>query len=296
MGSDAANRFDAYIARADACLDACLPPAAHQPARLHEAMRYVVTAGGKRVRPLLSYGAAEALDVDLDSVDSIGTALELIHAYSLVHDDLPAMDDDELRRGKPTCHIAFDEATAVLAGDALQALAFDVLVRPVGAVHESRAGALVQALATACGSRGMAGGQMIDLQAAGRPLSLEELEQMHALKTGALIRAAVELPAIGVDAPAEQRDALAHFGTCVGLAFQIQDDILDIEASTEELGKPQGSDEARGKPTFPALLGLEASRRRARSLLDQSLDALSVLPGDSSLLAALARFIVERRQ
>ncbi|MEM9301958.1 MAG: polyprenyl synthetase family protein [Pseudomonadota bacterium] len=284
-------RFASYADRVDAFLDGLLPGADVEPSRLHEAMRYVVTGGGKRVRPLLTYGAAEALAIDADRVDAIAAALELIHAYSLVHDDLPAMDDDELRRGRPTCHIAFDEATAILAGDALQALAFEAVVQGAGAA----AGPLVAAFADACGSQGMAGGQVIDLQAVGHAMTLADLKRMHALKTGALIRAAVVLPAVLVDAPSIQRKALTGFGECIGLAFQIQDDILDVEGSTEELGKPQGSDEAREKPTYPSLVGLDASHRMANEALADALDHLRALPGDHSLLSALARYIVLRR-
>ena len=282
------DRLREWTRRADAQLQACLPAVEEPPQRLHQAMRYAVTGGGKRIRPLLAYAAAEAIGLPLPAADAIGCALELIHAYSLVHDDLPAMDDDDIRRGRPTCHLAFDEATAILAGDALQALAFEILAeQPAG-------GRLVADLARACGSRGMAGGQAIDLAAVGCILSREELEHMHALKTGALIRAAVRMPALRAASPPAILAALDEYGACVGLAFQIKDDLLDVEGDTATIGKPQGSDAARNKPTFPAAMGLQGSRELATSLFEQALASLRRLDGDTTMLDRIARYIVER--
>ncbi|MDX1571705.1 MAG: polyprenyl synthetase family protein [Xanthomonadales bacterium] len=281
----------ALTERVNRVLDTSLPDQTSEPRRLHEAMAYSVTAGGKRVRPLLAYGAGEALGLTEAIIDPIAAALEFIHAYSLIHDDLPAMDDDDMRRGKPTCHIAFGEATAILAGDALQALAFEILAK---IDHDRRGALLVSALAQACGSRGMAGGQAIDLESVGTSLDLAGLKHMHALKTGALISAAVTMPGLLAEAPAEQLDALKRYGDNVGLAFQIKDDILDVEGETELIGKRRGADQALNKPTFPALLGLNESRTLAGELLDSSLSELEALPGDTRLLAHLARFIIER--
>ena len=284
--------MDALTERVNRLLAARLPDQGSEPRRLHQAMAYSVTAGGKRVRPLLAYGAGDALELPESLVDPIAAALEFIHAYSLIHDDLPAMDDDDMRRGKPTCHIAFGEATAILAGDALQALAFEILSE---VDHDGRGTLLVSALARACGSRGMAGGQAIDLQAVGTDLDLDGLKRMHALKTGALISAAVTMPGLLGNAAPDQLDALKRYGEQVGLAFQIKDDILDVEGETELIGKRQGSDQALNKPTFPALLGLDESRALTRELLDASLVELERLPGDTQLLAHLARFIIERK-
>jgi len=279
-------------ARVEDALHARLPPAQAQPARLHEAMRYATLGGGKRVRALLVYAAAEAAGARVEHCDAAACAVELIHAYSLVHDDLPAMDDDELRRGKPTCHKAFDEATALLAGDALQSLAFEVLAHAGGA---GRALEMVAALAAASGSRGMAGGQAIDLAAVGRDIGLPALEQMHRLKTGALIRASVRLGALaGAATAARDIEALERYAACVGLAFQIQDDILDVEGSTEVLGKTRGADAALAKPTFPSLLGLEASKRRAGELHEEALAALEPFAARAVRLRELAQFVIAR--
>lgn len=290
QSTPAQERFDRFRRRADDTLERALPPASEVPRKLHEAMRYAVVGGGKRVRPILCYAAAEAVGLEPSRVDAIGAALELIHAYSLVHDDLPAMDDDDVRRGRPSCHMAYDEATAILAGDALQALAFELLA-------SADMGHLDQVLlefSRACGSRGMAGGQAVDLESVGRPLDLEGLKRMHSLKTGALIRAAVVMPAI-VSGQHQYVDALARYGESIGLAFQIKDDILDVEGDTQIIGKPQGSDAEQDKPTFPALLGLEESKRLAGELLGEAIDCLNTLPGDGTLLEYLAHFIVERK-
>lgn len=264
--------------------------------RLVDAMRYATFNGGKRVRPVLAYAAAEALGGNPDHVDDIAAALEMVHSYSLVHDDLPAMDDDDLRRGKPTCHIAFDEATAILAGDALQCLAFEVLTRsdaPLDALIRLQ---LIQALATASGTRGMAGGQALDLMGEGKILSLEQLETIHAHKTGSLIRASVRMGALTVpDVTTAQLEALDQYAGAIGLAFQVQDDILDVVGDTATLGKQQGADAALAKATYPSLLGLEQARQLAQDLCDQALAALQPLDGRAEPLRALARYIVSRQ-
>ena len=288
------SRIAAYTTRVDARLDAALPGPEVRPARLHEAMRYAVFNGGKRVRPLLVYAAGECLGVAPDRLDAPAVAIELIHAFSLVHDDLPAMDDDDLRRGKPTVHIQFDEATAILAADALQPLAFSVLTRIEG-VGSDAICRLVGLVADACGSVGMTGGQSIDLDAEGMALKAADLEHMYALKTGALIHASVASAAVVADAcPAQDAAALDTFGRTIGIAFQIKDDILDVEGETRVIGKPAGSDERLGKATYPALFGLAESRRRCSELLDESLDALRALGPRAAPLEWLARYIVER--
>ncbi|HEX4937876.1 MAG TPA: farnesyl diphosphate synthase [Candidatus Kapabacteria bacterium] len=264
--------------------------------RLVDAMRYATFNGGKRVRPVLAYAAAEALGGNPDHVDDIAAALEMVHSYSLVHDDLPAMDDDDLRRGKPTCHIAFDEATAILAGDALQCLAFEVLTRsdaPLDALIRLQ---LIQALATASGTRGMAGGQALDLMGEGKTLSLEQLETIHAHKTGSLIRASVRMGALTVPGvTTAQLDALDRYAGAIGLAFQVHDDILDVVGDTAVLGKQQGADAALAKATYPAILGLQQAQQLARDLCDQALAALQSLDGRAEPLRALARYIVSRQ-
>ena len=284
-------------ARVDAALETLFTPPREDLQRLYRAMRYSVVNGGKRVRPLLAYAACEALGGDPARADGAACAVELIHAYSLVHDDLPAMDDDDLRRGQPTTHIAFDEACAILAGDGLQALAFEVLaearLNPQDA--ETRL-AMVTALARAAGSAGMVGGQAIDLEAVGRRIDQAALETMHRHKTGALIEASVRLGALASgQADAERLEALARYAGAIGLAFQVQDDILDVESDTATLGKTQGKDQAHDKPTYPALLGLEAAKAYALALRDQALAALEGFGGGAEPLRDLARYIVERR-
>lgn len=263
--------------------------------RLFEAMRYSVTIGGKRVRPLLAYAACEALGGSRQQADVAAAAVELIHAYSLIHDDLPAMDDDDLRRGQPTCHRAFDEASAILAGDGLQALAFDWLSR-LGDYPDSIRLQMIQRLAQAAGPLGMVGGQAIDLGAVGEKIDLDTLENMHRHKTGALIRASVQLGALasGQASPA-QLQALSDYAEAIGLAFQVQDDILDIESDTSVLGKQQGSDLARDKPTYPALLGLDGARDKAVQLRDQALHSLAGFDLRAERLRQLADYIVHRR-
>ena len=283
-------------ARIETVLEHCLPAADLHPARLHQAMRYAVLGGGKRVRPVLVYAAGAAVGAPETRLEAPACALELIHTYSLVHDDLPAMDDDDLRRGRPTCHKAFDEATAILAGDALQTLAFQTLAHsPALDVEAPARLRMITTLARASGSRGMAGGQAIDLEAVGRELDIAQLEDMHIHKTGALIRASVLLGALCADDLDEARlDKLDHYAKCIGLAFQIQDDILDVVGDTALLGKTAGADTARDKPTYPALLGLDGARQRATELLAESHAALANFGAEADPLRGVADYIVRR--
>lgn len=283
-------------ARVEAALARLLPGEATLPAHLHRAMRYAVLNGGKRVRPLLVYAAGQALGARSDALDSAACAVECIHCYSLVHDDLPAMDDDALRRGQPTVHKAFGEAEAILAGDALQTLAFYLLAHaPMGGIDAATRLHMVEVLALSSGSRGLVGGQSIDLAAVGKTLDIAELEDMHIHKTGALIRAAVLLGALCAGSVHEaQRRALDHYGKCIGLAFQVQDDILDITASTEALGKTSGADSALDKPTYPALLGLNGARERAQELHQAAIDSLRDFDAQADPLRWLSAYIVSR--
>lgn len=275
-----------YQQRVDTKLDLYLPSAKIHPHRLHEAMRYSIFNGGKRIRPLLVYLTGKALNVEETSLDAPSCAVELIHAYSLVHDDLPAMDDDDLRRGKPSCHKAFDEATAILAGDALQSLAFDVL---------SNNSKMIKTLAVAIGSRGMVGGQAIDIAAIGQSLNIAELENMHIHKTGALIRASVKMGALASQTIDENLlNKLDHYAKCIGLAFQIKDDILDIEANTETLGKTQGSDFANDKVTYPSLLGLNGAKQMATELIEDAINSLNELDHKADPLRWMANYILNR--
>jgi farnesyl diphosphate synthase len=283
-------------ARVEHALNQALPGADTIPVRLHRAMRYATLEGGKRIRPILVYASGQAAGVERERLDAAACAVELIHAYSLVHDDLPAMDDDDLRRNKPTCHRAFDEATAILAGDALQSLAFQVLASN----HQMRAGAetrlaMLDALSRACGSRGMAGGQAMDLAAVGQNLNLTELESLHIHKTGALIRASVRFGAmLSENLEQARHEALDHYAKCIGLAFQIQDDILDVEGTTQTLGKTQGKDQAQDKPTYPALMGLNGAREKAEELRQTALDSLSGFDTEADPLRWLADYITGR--
>ena len=279
--------------RTEVVLERCLPPETMAPARLHAAMRYSALGGGKRMRPLLCHAAGEALGADPQAVDAAACAVELIHAYSLVHDDLPCMDDDVLRRGRPTCHVEYDEATALLVGDALQTLAFQVLADAEEPSCQRRL-LMVHLLAQASGSRGMAGGQAIDLAAVGMALNVEELEFMHIHKTGALIRAAVLLGAHCGDADETTLAALAHYANRAGLLFQVVDDILDTEGSTVTLGKTAGKDAAQDKPTYVSMLGLARAKELAASLRKESHEALANCHVDTSRLASLTDYIVER--
>lgn len=290
------DRIPGYQARVEQTLEHWLPPADRAPARLHAAMRYAVLGGGKRIRPLLIYAAGEVLSVKPERLDGLAAAVEMIHAYSLVHDDLPAMDDDDLRRGRATCHKAFDEATAILAGDALQVLAFEILTRDRYLVADPVARLrMLQILATASGSGGMAGGQALDLAAQGANLTLAELERMHGAKTGALLRACVLLAACSANNLADaQRERLEHYGRCIGLAFQIHDDILDVEGETAVIGKTRGADTARNKPTYPSVLGMQAARDRARELQREACAALEPFGDAAAPLYWLAEHIVTR--
>ncbi|MCK0165553.1 (2E,6E)-farnesyl diphosphate synthase [Marinobacter sp. S6332] len=262
--------------------------------RLQAAMRYSVLGGGKRIRPALSLAAASALGQAMDAALVPACAVELIHAYSLVHDDLPAMDNDELRRGRPTAHIAFDEATAILAGDALQALAFEWLAEAPEIEAPARL-AMIRELARASGHSGMVGGQAIDLESVGKNLTLAQLESMHRHKTGALIEASVRIGALTAPGVTKQSlDALTAYAKALGLAFQVQDDLLDIEGDTETIGKPQGSDIARAKPTYPALLGLAGAREHLSSLLSSALESLQDFGPEADPLRAMADYVVAR--
>ena len=286
-----------YQARVHAVLDDVLPAADVVPQRLHAAQRYAVLGGGKRLRPLLVYFTGEALNIAPQMLDAPAAAVELIHSYSLVHDDLPAMDDDDLRRGQPTTHRAFDEATAILAGDSLQVLAFSLLARDrtPGVSAEARL-RMIRILADASGTAGMAGGQAIDLAAVGRNIGLEELEAMHRLKTGALIRASVLMAAACAPGLSDAAwEALDGYSQDIGLAFQIQDDILDVEGDTHEIGKTSGADAARAKPTYPSVLGLATAKRRAGELEARAYERLALLGEAAQVLGWLASFVVKRR-
>lgn len=279
--------------RVDAELDRCIERSAASE-RLQEAMRYSVLGGGKRIRPALCLAAAKAVGQAGDQGLTPACSVELIHAYSLIHDDLPAMDDDELRRGRPTTHIAFDEATAILAGDALQTLAFGLLANNSEGSAEARL-AMIQELARASGYLGMVGGQAIDLESVGKTLSLSQLETMHRHKTGALIEASVRLGAL--TAPSVSEAALTDltaYARALGLAFQVQDDLLDIEGDTEVIGKPQGSDAARAKPTYPALLGVAGAREHLTALLSGALESLRAFGPEADPLRAMADYVVAR--
>lgn len=256
-----------------------------------EAMRYCVFNGGKRVRPALVYATADALGIDRHRVDGMAVAIELIHAYSLVHDDLPAMDDDSLRRGKPTCHVAYGEATAVLVGDALQCSAFEALAT---LCEPEFIAPLTKALARASGSRGMILGQTLDIEAEGSLLTEHQLEQMHRLKTGALIDVSVAMPTFLANVTQEETSALTKYSRALGLAFQIQDDILDVIADTDTLGKPSGSDESKAKPTYTSILGVEGAKEKLNSVHSEAIKALNTMSQDTTMLESLANYIVDR--
>jgi len=283
-------------ARIERALARLLPSSGISPARLHDAMRYATLEGGKRVRPLLCFAAGELSGATLERLDVAACAVEMIHAYSLVHDDLPCMDDDVLRRGKPTVHVEYDEATALLVGDALQSLAFQLLAEHRLADDPAVQLEMVRMLAVASGSRGMAGGQQVDLESTGKPLSVPELESMHIRKTGALIRAAVMLgAACGAPLAPEQRARLERYVSCIGLAFQVVDDVLDVDASTATLGKTAGKDSKSGKATFVAAMGVVRAREFAAELLREAHAALETFGGRAQRLAGLADFIVRRQ-
>ena len=281
--------------RVEAALDALLPAPEIAPYRLHEAMRYAALGGGKRVRPLLVFAAGELNGADIKRVEVAAAAVELIHAYSLVHDDMPCMDDDTLRRGRPTCHVEFDEATALLVGDSLQSLAFQLLSEHALADDCATQLQMIKTLAAAAGSRGMAGGQAIDLAAVGKSITLPELEFMHIHKTGALIRASVMLGALcGRALAKDEATQLDHYAKCIGLAFQVVDDVLDAESSTATLGKTAGKDADRNKPTYVSLLGSSPARAFALDLREQAVAALDGFGTRGVRLRQLADFVVAR--
>jgi farnesyl diphosphate synthase len=285
-----------YQQRVNRALDTWLPPESLNPTSLHAAMRYSVLGSGKRVRPLLVYATASALKIPLDQVDGIAAAIEIIHAYSLIHDDLPAMDDDDLRRGRPTCHKQFDEATAILAGDALQALAFYIISHdPCMTDNANKRLQMVEMLSLHSGSRGMAGGQAIDLASVGKRINITELETMHIHKTGALIRNCIQLAALSADdISAEDFEALDCYAKKIGLSFQVQDDILDVVGDTNTLGKPQGSDAGLDKPTFPSIIGLPAAREKAQELHQQALQCISHMGVEADILRHISQWFVTR--
>ena len=290
-----ADRVPSYQQRIEGVLARMLEIEGGATARLIEAMRYSTLAGGKRVRPVLVYATGEALGASLEVLDAPAAAVELIHVYSLVHDDLPAMDNDDLRRGRPTCHRAFDEATAILVGDALQARAFEVLAQGPGTVTASARLEMIRVLSDAIGTRGMAGGQAIDLEAVKQSLDEAALERMHRQKTGALIQGSVLLGAIAAgNLNATEREALTEFGAEIGLAFQIQDDILDVEGTTQTLGKRAGADADLVKPTYPSVLGMEKARAQALARRDRAIAALTPLGPRFAHLAEFAHFLVSR--
>ena len=290
------SAMDECRTRVDHALDRWLPALNKMPERLHQAMRYSVFNGGKRTRPLLTYCTGHALGLELERLDGPATAVELIHAYSLVHDDLPAMDDDDLRRGKPTCHIQYDEATAILAGDGLQTLSFHVLANDERmAVSAEQRIEMIKNLAEASGSYGMVGGQAIDLDAVGKVLDLPGLENMHIRKTGALIRASVNLATLAAeDIDPDHAQRLDHYAKCIGLSFQIKDDILDEESDTQTLGKTQGKDHDNNKPTYPALLGMNGAKEKAQELHEEALAALEPFGPAGGLLRELSLYIINR--
>ena len=289
------SSLTAYQKRVDAALDKYLPADDPPEHNLAAAIRYSVMGGGKRIRPAMVYAAGEAIGVSTDLMDIPACAVEMIHAYSLIHDDLPAMDDDDLRRGRPTCHKAFDEATAILAGDALQALAYEILAKDdhkeLTAQHRIE---MLSLLTQASGAHGMAGGQAVDLASVGKQLNLGQLEHMHQLKTGALIRASILLGGMcKQNTTSLEMDSLDNYARCIGLSFQIQDDILDVICDTKTLGKPQGSDQAQKKPTFPAIIGLEASKQLALEQHHLALKHLEPLAEKADSLRQLSAYIVE---
>ena len=291
---DSTERLNALRERVNLALQNYLPLS--ESTRLHEAMRYSTLNGGKRLRALLVYCAGETFNVPVDTLDIPACAVEYVHAYSLIHDDLPAMDDDDLRRGKPTCHVQFDEATAILAGDALQSHAFEILTdKSKCKLSDSQRLSITHLLATAGGPLGMAGGQMLDISATQKSLTLSELEKMHSLKTGALIEASVLMGALcSNNVSKDQLLILSRYAKNIGLAFQIVDDILDETSDTETLGKQSGADKALGKATYPSLMGLEKSKETAQTLIDDALNSLHEIGDNTALLGALANTVINR--
>lgn len=295
--TDLSELLSTYSQRVESYLEQYLPPETLNPTTLHRAIRYAALGNGKRIRPALVYATGEALALDLEQLDCIAAAVELMHCYSLIHDDLPAMDDDDLRRGRPTCHRAFDEATAILAGDAMQALAFSILTdASIRGPHESIRAKLVYLLATAAGSLGMAGGQALDLAAVNQAITIDALEDMHHKKTGCLIQACIHMAQLcDTNLSDQQRSQLLQFSEHLGLAFQIRDDILDVVGETNIMGKPQGSDSALNKPTYVSLVGIEAAEKRCRDLLAQALECINALNKQADRLCLLADYIVCRK-
>lgn len=285
-----------YKQRVDSALDKWLPAIELNPENLHQAMRYSVLGSGKRVRPALVYATASALQIPLHKVDGIAAAVEIIHCYSLIHDDLPAMDDDDLRRGRPTCHRQFDEATAILAGDALQALAFHILSHDNDMTdNPAKRLKMIEILSLHSGSRGMAGGQAIDLTCVGKKIDIAQLETIHIHKTGALIRTCIQMAALSSEKTSdEQFDALDRYAKKIGLSFQVQDDILDVVGDTQTLGKPQGSDAGLDKPTFPSIIGLKQAQEKAQELHQQALEAIRKFGPEADILRTISQWFVER--
>jgi geranylgeranyl pyrophosphate synthase len=293
--NEATEQIQAWAGRFEKILEKSLQSVEGTPELLHRAMSYSVLAGGKRMRPMLVYAVCDALNIDCRKLDGVACAIEIIHTYSLIHDDLPAMDDDKLRRGKPTCHMQFDEATAILAGDALQAFAFEILASdPQLAENADVQLRIIRDISRACGSSGMAGGQILDLSAVGQEITHFELSNMHQLKTGALIKVSATSVADFAGANADLKCKLEQYGDCIGLAFQIHDDILDVTGSKEKTGKSMQKDARRAKPTYPGILGLDASRKQATELRDRALSVLNGFPGDISALNWLATFAIDR--
>lgn len=294
--TDFSSSLKHYQQRVNRALNDILPDSPTLKHNLNQALRYsVIGGGGKRIRPAMVYAAGEATGADQDILDIPACAIEMIHAYSLIHDDLPAMDDDDLRRGQATCHVAFDEATAILAGDVLQTHAFEILAASNLLIDDKRRLEMIVLLTSATGSEGMAGGQAIDIAAVGHSLTLEELEAMHRMKTGALIKVSILLGAMcSPKVTEDELTQLGHYADCIGLSFQIQDDILDVVGDTETLGKPSGSDEKMQKPTYPSILGLDASRKLALEQHDKALAYLETLDGRANKLRQLSAYIIER--
>lgn len=287
--------FEDYSAQVDSALEQFLRNTSDEPSRLYKAMRYSLVLGGKRVRPILTLATAKALKCPAEQSINAACAVEMIHAYSLIHDDLPAMDNDDLRRGQPTCHIAYDEACAILAGDALQASAFEILSSETFDLPDSSKLNLVKMLSEASGARGMVLGQEIDLSAVGQTLNIDQLERMHAHKTGKLIEASVVMGAICGRATAQDQQILRKYAQALGLAFQVQDDILDVTGDTKTIGKSSGADHALNKPTYVSLLGIEGAQRKLMHLHDECISSLAKLSAlDTDELEAIAEYVVKR--
>jgi len=294
--TDFFEQIQIYQKSVETALEYWLPSIESEPKILHQAMHYSVLAEGKRIRPILLYATGQAFDVELSNLNGQACAVEIMHAYSLIHDDLPSMDDDDLRRGRPTCHKAFDEATAILAGDALQTLAFQILATdPKIKTNDAQRLKMIETLSLASGSNGMAGGQAIDLASVGSKLNIEQLENMHSHKTGALIKASAEIGALSANnVTPELFSCISNYAKYIGIAFQIKDDILDIESDTSTLGKPQGSDLALNKPTYPNLLGLDGAKEMANKLYYKAIKCLDVFDEKAKMLRQIADYIIKR--